>query len=177
MGNQGVGKNKIIDHLLSVCNQPREYMQLHRDTTVASLSVQPQLIGMCVTRLSAPNPLPLSARSECQKLHKIIMKPIFGIDGSIVYQNSPLMNALTEGRIVVIDEADKAPVQVTRVLHSLLARGEMLLADGRRVMKKPADECGPLEIPIHPKFQVCTKSYTNVSKLRFSWASPDRRCR
>ncbi|XP_028966962.1 von Willebrand factor A domain-containing protein 8 [Galendromus occidentalis] len=118
VGNQGVGKNKIIDYLLGVCNQPREYMQLHRDTTVASLSVQPQLI-----------------------------------DGSIVYQNSPLMNALTEGRIVVIDEADKAPVQVTRVLHSLLARGEMLLADGRRVLRKRKEECGPLEIPIHPKFQ------------------------
>lgn len=75
-------------------------------------------------------------------------------DGSIVYQNSPLMNALTEGRIVVIDEADKAPVQVTRVLHSLLARGEMLLADGRRVLRKRREDCGPLEIPMHPNFQV-----------------------
>ena len=64
------------------------------------------------------------------------------------------MNALIDGRIVVIDEADKAPVQVTRVLHSLRARGEMLLADGRRALRKPREECGPSEVTIHPNFQV-----------------------
>lgn len=33
LGNQGVGKNKIVDNLLQLLNLPREYMQLHRDTT------------------------------------------------------------------------------------------------------------------------------------------------
>lgn len=33
IGNQGVGKNKIVDYLLMSLNLPREYMQLHRDTT------------------------------------------------------------------------------------------------------------------------------------------------
>lgn len=79
------------------------------------------------------------------------------------------MNALIEGRIVVIDEADKAPVQVTRVLHSLLARGEMLLADGRRVMKKPVEDCGPQEISIHPKFQVRLEHIYGGLMLEFTW--------
>ncbi|OQR77160.1 hypothetical protein BIW11_00481 [Tropilaelaps mercedesae] len=118
VGNQGVGKNKIIDYLLAMCNRPREYMQLHRDSTVASLSVQPQLI-----------------------------------DGSIVYQDSPLMKALMEGHVAVIDETDKAPVQVVRILHSLLARGEMQLSDGRRVVRKPKELVGPHEIPMHANFQ------------------------
>lgn len=40
VGNQGVGKNKIADRLLQLMNRPREYIQLHRDTTVQSLTIQ-----------------------------------------------------------------------------------------------------------------------------------------
>ncbi|KAK3754019.1 hypothetical protein QZH41_020304, partial [Actinostola sp. cb2023] len=41
VGNQGVGKNKIVDRFLHLLNRPREYIQLHRDTTVQSLTLQP----------------------------------------------------------------------------------------------------------------------------------------
>lgn len=41
IGNQGVGKNKLVDRLLNLLNRPREYLQLHRDTTVQSLTLQP----------------------------------------------------------------------------------------------------------------------------------------
>ena len=34
VGNQGVGKNKIVDRFLQLLRRPREYVQLHRDTTV-----------------------------------------------------------------------------------------------------------------------------------------------
>lgn len=30
IGNQGVGKNKIVDRFLQLINRPRQYMQLHR---------------------------------------------------------------------------------------------------------------------------------------------------
>jgi len=30
VGNQGVGKNKLVDQLLYLLNRPREYIQLHR---------------------------------------------------------------------------------------------------------------------------------------------------
>uniref|UniRef100_A0A5S6QD72 von Willebrand factor A domain-containing protein 8 n=1 Tax=Trichuris muris TaxID=70415 RepID=A0A5S6QD72_TRIMR len=40
MGNQGVGKNKIADRFLQLLGKPRQYIQLHRDTTVQSLTVQ-----------------------------------------------------------------------------------------------------------------------------------------
>ncbi len=43
IGNQGTGKNKLVDHLLSLLKWEREYMQLHRDTTVGALTVQPTL--------------------------------------------------------------------------------------------------------------------------------------
>ena len=36
VGNQGVGKNKIVDRFLQLMRRPREYVQLHRDTTVRS---------------------------------------------------------------------------------------------------------------------------------------------
>ncbi|XP_059156251.1 von Willebrand factor A domain-containing protein 8-like [Physella acuta] len=41
VGNQGVGKNKIVDRFLQLLNRPREYIQLHRDTTVQTLTLQP----------------------------------------------------------------------------------------------------------------------------------------
>nr|CAI5818605.1 unnamed protein product [Callosobruchus analis] len=41
VGNQGVGKNKIVDRFLELMNRPREYIQLHRDTTVQTLTTQP----------------------------------------------------------------------------------------------------------------------------------------
>ncbi|KAJ3220295.1 von Willebrand factor A domain-containing protein 8 [Dinochytrium kinnereticum] len=43
IGNQGVGKNKIADRLLELLRMPREYIQLHRDTTVHSLTANPTL--------------------------------------------------------------------------------------------------------------------------------------
>lgn len=43
VGNQGVGKNKIADRFLQLLNRPREYIQLHRDTTVQSLTTQPTI--------------------------------------------------------------------------------------------------------------------------------------
>ncbi|CAG9859748.1 unnamed protein product [Phyllotreta striolata] len=44
VGNQGVGKNKIVDRFLHLLNRPREYIQLHRDTTVQTLTVQPTIV-------------------------------------------------------------------------------------------------------------------------------------
>ncbi len=41
VGNQGVGKNKLIDRMLGLLHRPREYIQLHRDTTVQSLTLSP----------------------------------------------------------------------------------------------------------------------------------------
>eukprot|EP00045_Choanoeca_perplexa_P012171 m.131630 g.131630 ORF g.131630 m.131630 type:complete len:1706 (-) comp15913_c0_seq3:46-5163(-) len=43
IGNQGVGKNKVVDRLLELLNIPREYVQLHRDTTVQSLCQLPSI--------------------------------------------------------------------------------------------------------------------------------------
>lgn len=43
VGNQGVGKNKIVDRFLELLNKPREYIQLHRDTTVQTLTIQPTI--------------------------------------------------------------------------------------------------------------------------------------
>ena len=43
IGNQGVGKNKLVDQMLNLLQREREYIQLHRDTTVQSLTVLPSL--------------------------------------------------------------------------------------------------------------------------------------
>ena len=44
IGNQGVGKNKIIDRLLYLLQIEKEYVQLHRDSSIHSLTVLPTLI-------------------------------------------------------------------------------------------------------------------------------------
>ncbi|XP_061081457.1 von Willebrand factor A domain-containing protein 8 [Conger conger] len=120
VGNQGVGKNKIADRFLHLLNRPREYLQLHRDTTVQTLTLQP------------------SVR-----------------DGIIVYEDSPLVKAVKLGHVLVIDEADKAPTNVTCILKTLVESGEMILADGRRIVSGPLEAEGrPGTIPMHPDFRM-----------------------
>ncbi|XP_064638932.1 von Willebrand factor A domain-containing protein 8-like [Lineus longissimus] len=99
VGNQGVGKNKIVDRFLYLLNRPREYLQLHRDTTVQNLTLQPTVL-----------------------------------DGIISYEDSPLVRAVKNGHILVVDEADKAPTNVTCILKTLVESGEMHLSDGRRIV-------------------------------------------
>uniref|UniRef100_A0A8C7MNZ3 von Willebrand factor A domain-containing protein 8 n=1 Tax=Oncorhynchus kisutch TaxID=8019 RepID=A0A8C7MNZ3_ONCKI len=113
---QGVGKNKIVDRFLHLLNRPREYLQLHRDTTVQTLTLQP------------------SVR-----------------DGIIIYEDSPLVKAVKMGHILVIDEADKAPTNVTCILKTLVESGEMILADGRRIVSA---ERRPNTIAMHPDFRM-----------------------
>ena len=54
-------------------------MQLHRDSTVQSLTISPTLR-----------------------------------DGVVVWEDSPLVRAVRLGRTLVVDEADKAPLEVRR---------------------------------------------------------------
>lgn len=120
VGNQGVGKNKIVDRFLHLLNRPREYLQLHRDTTVQTLTLQP------------------SVR-----------------DGIIIYEDSPLVKAVKMGHILVIDEADKAPTNVTCILKTLVESGEMILADVRRIISDPRESKGkPNTIVMHPDFRM-----------------------
>ena len=39
VGNQGVGKNKIVDRFLHLLNRPREYIQLHRSAQLIKVAV------------------------------------------------------------------------------------------------------------------------------------------
>ena len=99
IGNQGVGKNKITDYFLQLLGYEREYQQLHRDSTVSSLSLSPSL----------------------EK-------------GVILFQDSPLVKAMTFGRVLVIDEADKAPTEVVFIMKGLVSDGEITLNDGRKFL-------------------------------------------
>ncbi|CAG7731784.1 unnamed protein product [Allacma fusca] len=54
VGNQGVGKNKLVDQLLYLLNRPREYIQLHRDTTVQALTVQQKVVDGVVSFEDSP---------------------------------------------------------------------------------------------------------------------------
>ena len=101
-----------------------EYQQLHRDTTVQSLTLSPSLK-----------------------------------DGRVHYEDSALVRAVERGRVLVIDEADKAPLEVVAVLKGLVAEGQMTLSDGRSIVQHiPAGITDPEErkkfITIHPNFKL-----------------------
>jgi MoxR-like ATPase len=98
IGNQGVGKNKVVDAFLSRLAIPRHYIQLHRDTTVGSLTINPTVEG-----------------------------------GRVVWEDSPLVKAVQQGHCLVVDEIDKAPVEVVQVLKGLIEDREMRLGDGRQI--------------------------------------------
>ncbi|KAF7762262.1 hypothetical protein Agabi119p4_8855 [Agaricus bisporus var. burnettii] len=54
LGNQGVGKNKIVDRLCQLLCRPREYIQLHRDTTVNQLMFTTTLEGGVINYTDSP---------------------------------------------------------------------------------------------------------------------------
>ncbi|KAJ7173000.1 AAA domain-containing protein [Mycena crocata] len=116
LGNQGVGKNKIVDRLCQLLGRPREYIQLHRDTTVNQL--------MFTTSLE---------------------------NGVIKYTDSPLLRAIAYGRVIISDEADKAPEHVVAIFRSLAGQSELTLSDGRRVR---ATRERSSDIAVHPNFRL-----------------------
>ena len=68
IGNQGTGKNKITDRLLQLLRLEREYLQLHRDTTIPHLTTTPTLVdGVShnVVSAFAVGCLPLACRMWC----------------------------------------------------------------------------------------------------------------
>ena len=129
MGNQGVGKNKLADKLLMLMQREREYLQLHRDTTVQSLTTAPSLEG-----------------------------------GVVQWNDSPLVRAVRNGYVLVVDEADKAPVEVVTILKSLIEDAEMALSDGKKIVPpgSPLTEldaahplvANPDVIEMHPRFRM-----------------------
>ena len=74
------------------------------------------------------------------------------LEGGIInYTDSPLLRAIKYGRVIIIDEADKAPEHVVAIFRSLAGQGEMSLSDGRRVrpvLEKEGD------IVVHPNFRL-----------------------
>ncbi|CEM28123.1 unnamed protein product [Vitrella brassicaformis CCMP3155] len=120
IGPQGVGKNRIVDYFCQLLRLEREYLQLHRDTTVQALTVLPALR-----------------------------------DGRLVYDDSPLVKAVTHGRVLVVDEADKAPLEVVVVLKSLVEDGTMALSDGRTITAHETDDTNVGKtICVHPGFRM-----------------------
>ncbi|KAG6840024.1 hypothetical protein C0991_009490 [Blastosporella zonata] len=74
------------------------------------------------------------------------------LEGGVVqYTDSPLLRAITYGRVIIIDEADKAPEHVVAIFRSLAGQCEMSLSDGRRV--RPVRERDS-DIAVHPNFRL-----------------------
>lgn len=113
-------------------NIEREYIQLHRESTIQSLTVIPALEN-----------------------------------GKIVFKDSPLLKAAKEGICLVVDEADKAPVEIVTVLKALAEDGEVHLHDGRRLLSVERYEQEKFQVTgkrqlvesevivVHPNFLLC----------------------
>ena len=76
------------------------------------------------------------------------------VDGAIQYIDSPLVRAIRHGRVAVLDEVDKAPLEVVCILKGLCADGEMTLSDGRRAVSEKSELFRQDDILIHPDFKV-----------------------
>lgn len=116
IGNQGVGKNKLVDRMLERLQLPRQYVQLHRDVTVQALTSQN------------------------------VIK-----EGGLQVEDSPLLTAVQEGQVLVVDEADKAPREVVCVLKGIID-GNSSLPDGRRIVN--GGRSGNGVIAVHPDFRM-----------------------
>ena len=76
--------------------------------------------------------------------------------GIVVFDDSPLVKAMIHGRVLLVDEFDKAPTEVVVVLKALLEDGEILLADWRRFVRTDSPMLGKADNikPIHSNFLV-----------------------
>ena len=73
--------------------------------------------------------------------------------GVLRHNDSPLLRAIKFGRVIIVDEADKAPAHVVAVLRSLGGHGEMTLSDGRRV-RPPGVTGRNGDIVVHTNFRM-----------------------
>ena len=71
--------------------------------------------------------------------------------GVLKYTDSPLLRAIKLGRVILIDEADKAAEHVVAIFRSLAGQGELTLADGRRVRRQKEREN---DVVVHPNFRL-----------------------
>ena len=102
---------------------PRQYIQLHRDTTVQSLMVQPYVENGVISYQDSP---------------LVVAVVILALIKYVNYfDNCGFTFGIikTRGHVLVVDEADKAPVHITAILKSLACTGEMLLNNGRRIVR------------------------------------------
>ncbi|CAE8703427.1 unnamed protein product, partial [Polarella glacialis] len=76
------------------------------------------------------------------------------VGGKVVWEDSPLVQAVRFGRTLVIDEADKAPLEVVCILKGLVEDGEMTLSDGRRILRDPGPSVDDKVIAINPRFKM-----------------------
>jgi len=75
-------------------------------------------------------------------------------DGLLKYADSPLVQAVRDGYVLVVDEADKAPLHVIAILKSLLDSTTLHLADGRRILPKGMKSTNEKEVETHPDFRL-----------------------
>jgi von Willebrand factor A domain-containing protein 8 len=57
------------------------------------------------------------------------------VNGKIIWNDSPLVRSIRNGYSLILDEADKAPIETITILKNLIEDGELLLADGRRISR------------------------------------------
>ncbi|KAL8625507.1 hypothetical protein ACOMHN_014596 [Nucella lapillus] len=150
VGNQGVGKNKIVDRFLQLLSRPRDYIQLHRDTTVQTLTLQLTVRGGIILYEDFPL-VKVFLDTTVQTL--TLQSTVRG--GVILYEDSPLVKAVKSGSVLVVDEADKAPTHVTCILKTLVESGEMHLSDGRRIVSATSGIPGSDTVIVaHPDFRM-----------------------
>ncbi|KAF9432703.1 von Willebrand factor A domain-containing protein 8, partial [Entomortierella beljakovae] len=94
IGNQGVGKNKLADYFLQLLKLPREYIQLHRDTTVQSLTATPSIVDGVLQYEDSP--LVKSVRDG-------YILVIDEADKAPTYVTSVIRNLLEDGQMVLSD--------------------------------------------------------------------------
>ena len=87
-------------------------------------------------------------------MSSLTLRPVL-VAGAIEYEDSALVRAARLGRVLVVDEADKAPLEVVCVLKALAEDGELTLGDGRRLVSAlPAVPVHDPTLLIHPDFRM-----------------------
>uniref|UniRef100_A0A673VXU8 von Willebrand factor A domain containing 8 n=1 Tax=Salmo trutta TaxID=8032 RepID=A0A673VXU8_SALTR len=183
IGAKGCGKSAVAKEFAEMLGYNMEPVMLYQDMTARDLLQQRYTLANGDTAWR-PSPLVTAAQEGklllLDGIHRVNLGTLAVLSRLLhdrelsLYDGSRLLRwdryqehifrgmymcravkAVKMGHILVIDEADKAPTNVTCILKTLVESGEMILADGRRIVSDPLEaERRPNTIAMHPDFRM-----------------------
>ena len=171
MGTQGVGKNRLIDRMLSLLQYPREYIQLHRFFTFSMAPLVSIIHSASEEEINALFPWLISGTQQWAASQWSHAYPRGGCHLKILHwwqqcdwvmllllmrqtRHPPMSPAYSRSVLPLIFPTSSNFLNDFSSFQNLIEQREMVLSDGRRIVPPGHRTDDPNCIYIHPNFRM-----------------------